>query len=115
MQRLQELISEQQKGHETAPRYMIGEQLKEIAEKEPVSAELLERDLQIKEMSLEAAEKEFKRYADEHHGKENAFCIMPIVAEGILRKFYGLPSREENSEKSPAPKHEKRVELSDYL
>ena len=50
-----ELIQEQQKGHETEPRFMIGEQLKEIAEREPLSAELLERDLEIEEMNPEAA------------------------------------------------------------
>ena len=33
MSKLYDLIAEQQKGHETEPRFMIGEQLKEIAEK----------------------------------------------------------------------------------
>ena len=47
MSKLYDLIAEQQKGHENEPRFMIGEQLKEIAEREPLSAELLERDLEI--------------------------------------------------------------------
>lgn len=33
MIKLQELIEQQQKGHETETRFMIGEQLKEIAER----------------------------------------------------------------------------------
>ena len=58
---------------------MIGEQLKEIAEREPLSAELLERDLEIEEMNLEAAEKHFQAYSDKQSGKKGTFCITPVV------------------------------------
>lgn len=98
MSKLNDLIAEQQRGHEGEPRYMIGEQLKEIAEREELSAELLERDLEIGEMSLEAAEKRFEKYADENHGKAKVFCITPVVAEQILREFYGLPKKPEKKE-----------------
>lgn len=109
-----ELIEQQQKGHEKAPRFMIGEQLKEIAEKEPLSAQLLLRDLQIKEMSLEAAEQEFQRYADKNHGSAKSFCITPAVAEQILRKFYGLPAPEENAAPAPAGQNN-YIDLSEFL
>ena len=116
MSKLYDLIAEQQKGHENEPRFMIGEQLKEIAEREPLSAELLERDLEIEEMSLEAAEKHFQEYADKNHGKAKAFCITPKVAERLLREFYGLPIPEENApEKKEADSSAGYIDLSSFL
>lgn len=116
MSKLYDLIAEQQKGHETEPRFMIGEQLKEIAEREPLSAELLERDLEIEEMNLEAAEKHFQEYADKNHGKAKAFCITPKVAEKLLREFYGLPIPEENApEKKEADSSAGYIDLSSFL
>ena len=111
-----EIIEAQQKGHENKPRFMIGEQLKEIAEREPLSAELLERDLQIEEMNLAAAEKRFQEYADKNHGKERTFCITPKVAERLLREFYGLPIPEENApEKKEADSSAGYIDLSSFL
>ena len=116
MSKLYDLIAEQQKGHETEPRFMIGEQLKEIAEREPLSAELLERDLEIEEMNLEAVEKHFQEYADRNHGKAKAFCITPKVAERLLREFYGLPIPEENApEKKEADSSAGYIDLSSFL
>ena len=116
MSKLYDLIAEQQKGHENEPRFMIGEQLKEIAEREPLSAELLERDLEIEEMNLEAAEKHFQEYADKNHGKAKAFCITPKVAERLLREFYGLPIPEENApEKKEADSSAGYIDLSSFL
>ena len=111
--KLQEIIAQQQKGHENKPRFMIGEQLKEIAAREPKSAELIEQDLQVKEMSLEAAERAFQAYADQHKGNARTFCITPIVAEGILRKFYGLPEAGKAPEE-PKPQ-EGYIDLSSFL
>ena len=116
MSKLYDLIAEQQKGHETEPRFMIGEQLKEIAEREPLSAELLERDLEIEEMNLEAAENHFQEHADRNHGKAKAFCITPKVAERLLREFYGLPIPEENApEKKEADSSAGYIDLSSFL
>lgn len=103
MDKLRERIEEQRKGHEAAPRWMIGEQLLDIAGREPLSAELLLRDLEIKEMNLEAAEKKFAEYAGKNRGKESVFCITPKVAEKLLREFYGLAEPEAPSEKKDAP------------
>lgn len=89
-ERLFAIIQRQQEGHENEPRFMIGEQLKEIAAREPGVSEILLRDLEIPELSLEAAERKLQQYADQHHKGANCFCITPKVAEGILREMYGL-------------------------
>ncbi len=115
MSKLHELIAQQQKGHENKPRFMIGEQLKEIAAREPRSAELLERDLQIKEMTLEAAEKKLQEYADKNHGNAKSFCITPLVAERILRDFYGLPQRRAEESVSAAAPDGAYIDLTSFL
>lgn len=69
--------------------WMVGEQLKDMARREPESAELLDKDLDIPEMSIRQAEKKIKAYADAH--KTGSFaCVTPVEAERILREFYGL-------------------------
>lgn len=113
---LSAMIAEQQKGHETKPRFMIGEQLREIAAREPLSAELLERDLVIEEMNLAAAEKHFQQYADKNHGSAQSFCITPAVAEKLLREFYGLPNPEDTVPAQPEPEPSAGyIDLSAFL
>lgn len=92
-----EKIEQQQakeKGRTAA--WMVGEQLKDMARREPESAELLDKDLDIPEMSIQQAEKKIKAYADAH--KTGSFaCVTPAEAERILREFYGLTARAEQS------------------
>lgn len=95
MERLIEIITRQQQGHENEPLFMVGEQLKDIASREPMAAEILERDLELENMSIKAAATELQKYADKNHGSTKCFCITPKVAEKILREFYGLPTLEE--------------------
>lgn len=97
-----EKIEAQQKGHEYTDQWMVGEQLKEICEAEPHCAELVAEDLENKDMSLEAAARKIKAWADEQHKKVkgNCVCVPSNVVETILREFYGLP---EKGQKSQAP------------
>ena len=78
-------------------------------------AALLERDLQIEEMSLEAAERKLQEYADKNHGSARAFCITPIIAEKILREFYGLPAHDDGGEEQTTPEENKYIDLSSFL
>ena len=103
LEALTKLIREQQGSTDTEPRYMIGEQLLEMAEREPACAELLEKDLVVEGMSLAAAEKKLKEYADKNHKGAGCFCITPKVAGKILREFYGLPDQGREPEPE-APK-----------
>ena len=85
-----EKIEAQQKGKENTAPWMVGEQLKEICSREPLAAELVEKDLAVKEMSLEACEKKIKEWADKHK-KGGCAVVPPNVAEKIIREFYGIP------------------------
>lgn len=81
--------------------WMVGEQLKDMARREPESAELLDKDLDIPEMSIQQAEKKIKAYADAH--KTGSFaCVTPAEAERILREFYGLTAGENPSDRFAA-------------
>ena len=118
MSKVFEIINEQQKGRENTPAFMIGEQLKEIAAREPASAELLEKDLIVAGMGLDGAAKKLQEYADANHKTAKCFCITPIKAEEILREFYGLPKREEKRNEAVSLSDEKemgRIDLSDFL
>ncbi len=78
-----------QQGDAHTPIWMVREQLKDICRNEPKSAELVAQDLDIPEMSLMHCEKQIKAYADSHR-EGNFACVIPSVAEKIIRKFYGL-------------------------
>lgn len=88
-----EKIEAQQKGLEGTDAYMAGQQLKEICRREPECAQLVLTDLDNPDMSLKAAAGKIKAWADarQKEKKEKCVCVPPDVAEGILRKFYGLP------------------------
>ena len=92
-----EMIEEQQKGKENTAPWMVGEQLKDICRAEPACAAIVTEDLQNKDMSLEACEKRIKAWADKQPRKGKCVCVTPIVAEGIIREFYGLPGRTKDS------------------
>lgn len=78
-----------QQGEEGTPVWMVGEQLKDIIQDCPGWQEIVEQDLEQKSMSLAECEKKIKAYADKH--KKNGFaCVVPSVAEKIIRDFYGL-------------------------
>jgi hypothetical protein len=114
MERLIEIITRQQQGHENEPLFMVGEQLKDIASREPASAELLEQDLEVEAMSLRAAAAELQKYSDKNRGSAKCFCITPLVAEEILRKFYGLPSPDKAGAQSTQNSTD-FIDLSNFL
>ena len=116
MSKLFEMIEAQQKGHEKEPLFMIGEQLKDIARREPASAELLEQDLAVEGMGLEAMAAKLQEYADKHHGSARCFCITPAVAEDLIRNFYGLPAATaEASASSPSVVEDPFIDLASFL
>lgn len=95
-----EKIEAMQKGKEESPVWTVGEQLKDICRREPACAKIVAEDLENEGMTLEACEWKIKAWADSHRGKGNCVCVPPNVAEGIIRKFFGLP---ETGAVAPAP------------
>ena len=95
---LREKIRAQQ-GAEGTDVWMVGEQLLEIAEREPASAALIEKDLEVASMSLTHAEAAMKSFADQKRakmkGSKSCVCVTPKEADGVLRKFYGLADMTE--------------------
>ena len=121
MEKLIEIIGKQQEGHENTAVFMVGEQLKDIAASDPKCLEILKQDLEVEGMGIVEAEKEIKKYADKHKGKGKVpcFCVSPMIADEILRKFYGLPAREDansqtlgNTPSEPAKVEVKKPSLS---
>lgn len=88
-----EKIEAQQKGKENTAVWLCGEQLKDICRSDPHCAEIVSQDLDVPEMSIAACEKKIKACADAHKPGPRApsSCVLPNVAEDIIRKFYGLP------------------------
>lgn len=119
MEALKKIIEAQRAGHEDDILWMLGEQLLDIAEREPENRELLTQDLQIKEMSLAAAEANQRKYADSIRKGKNMVCISPKKAEELLRKFYGLHAPSGNTGKPaaepPAKKTAPSFSMDDLL
>lgn len=84
---------EAQQGKERTAVWMVGEQLKDIIRNSPRLQEIVEQDLEVKEMSLAACEKKIKEFADKHK-TGNFACVIPSEAEKIIREFYGLSEVE---------------------
>lgn len=89
-----EKIEAQQKGRENTDVWVVGEQLKDICRRDSSCAIIVAEDLENKSMSIDAAAKKVKEFADELHRKQksNCICVPPDAAERIIREFYGLPA-----------------------
>lgn len=74
--------------------WMVGEQLKDMLQREPGIGEIIAQDLTAGGMSLEKAEVRIKAFADKHR-TGNFACVTPAEAEGILREYFALPKAEE--------------------
>lgn len=113
------VIEEQQaRVKNRSPQWAVGEQLKDICRNEPASAELIFQDLQQEAMTITAAEKKIKAYADAHK-TGNFACVTPLEADRILREFYGL---QQAGEPAPLPVLERKpqatgntINLLDFL
>ena len=113
-QAIARLEAQQAKVKPRSPQWMVGEQLKDICRREPRSAELIAQDLENEAMSITAAEKKIKAFADGHK-TGNFACVTPAEAENILREFYGLPRPDEGKPSAPPAPAKKLVDPFDFL
>lgn len=108
-----EMIEQQQaKLSDTEPAWMVGEQLKDICREDETAAAIVAEDLTSEVMSLTKAAGELKKYADQNK-KGRCFCITPKVADGILRRFYGLP--EAGAAKETVPEKSNVIDLFSFV
>ncbi|SDN14407.1 hypothetical protein [Acetanaerobacterium elongatum] len=84
------IIAQQAKAPDRSPIRLMGEQLKDICRTTPGAAELVAKDLEVPEMSLEHLKKKFDDFASAHKSG-NQSCIFPDEADKLIREFYGLP------------------------
>lgn len=84
--------------------WMVGEQLKDMLRAEPHLAEFVDQDLNCEQMTIAHCEKKINEFSDKNKGKgAKCFCVSPIQAEKVIRKFYGLPEPGQQSAPAPAP------------
>ena len=88
-----EKIEAQTKGKDFTDVWMVGRQLADIIRGKQELEEIVAQDLEVTAMSLAACAKEIKAWADEKQKelKTKCVCVPPEIADGIIRKFYGLP------------------------
>lgn len=113
-----EKIAAQQKGHENTDIWMVGQQLKDILRGDPTLEEIVDKDMDVKEMSLASAAKKIKAFADEQHKKTkgSCVCVPPDVADGIIREFYGLPACGASEPAAPvAAEDDDLPDFADFL
>lgn len=114
-----EKIEAQQKGHENTDIWMVGQQLKDILLGDSSLEEIVDKDLDVKDLSLANVAKKIKAWADEQHKKTkgSCVCVPPDVAEGIIREFYGLPGcgASEKQPTVPAPEEDDLPDFADFL
>lgn len=116
-------IEAQRKGREGTAAWMVGQQLIDILRDEPASRELVDKDLDVAEMSLEHAAGKIKAFADKQPRKGNCVCVPPDTAERIIREFYGLSARGQAPRISRCGEEEKQdreetpgiIDLADFL
>ena len=91
--------AQQKTAKEYSPVWLVGEQLKDILRDTPELAELVSRDLDVKGMGLADCERKIKARCDELHRKlgGGGVGIPGAEADGIIRRFYGLPERPPQS------------------
>lgn len=97
-----------------SPQWMVGEQLKDLCRQDARCAELIAQDLTVPEMSVTAAEKKIKAFADKNRTGGFA-CVTPAEADRILREFYGLPEASAEPVRTERKAESPVVNLLDYL
>ena len=79
--------------------WMVGEQLADICRAEGQKVEeLVSNDLDVAGMDLKAVAEKLRTLANEKRKKVKGNCVVitPAEADAVIRKFYGIPAREEN-------------------
>ena len=107
-----------QQGPEGSTVWNVGEQLLDMMDAQPEIAALLAQDLPVKGMGLADCEKKIKALADERNRKNGGMCagVSGREADGIIRKFYGLPENTSSGASRHLPlEGEGLIDLTEFF
>lgn len=107
-EKLCEKVSEQQKGKGKTPVFYVGEQIKDICERDSKACEIVLQDLEKENMSISECEKKIHEYANKNGG-----CTPPQEADRIIREFYGISNSQTIGNMAEKPND--FVDLSDFI
>ena len=106
--KLRDKIAEQQAGKEKTPVFYVGEQIKDICERDSSACEIVLQDLENEKMSIAECEKKIHEYANKNGG-----CTPPLEADRIIREFYGISNSQTVG--NMGEKADNFVDLSDFI
>lgn len=105
-----------------SPAWCCAQDIIEMCRNEEDSAELILKDMAVKEMGPAECEKKIRALADERHKANGgkAACVTAREAEKIIREFYGLrdPGTAHAALSGYQPKQEsaaKQIDLDDFF
>lgn len=93
---LDKITAQQSQYKKGSAPWCVGEQLKDILRAQPEAADLVAQDLEQKGMGIADCEKKIAAFATPTSQGNVGFCG-PADADRIIREFYGLPARREES------------------
>lgn len=103
-----------EKEDEFSPVRMVGRQLMDIVGQNEQAAAVVLEDLKGGH-TVQKCEAEIYKWAKAHK-KGNRACCPPDIADGIIRKYFGLPEDGEKPQQRPQPKQKnKTINLADFL
>lgn len=114
---LDKITAQQSQYKKGSAPWCVGEQLKDILRAQPEAADLVAKDLEQKGMGLADCEKKIAAFAKENRQGNMGFCG-PADADRIIREFYGLPARREDTIPPagvPAPTRRRTIRLADFM
>lgn len=114
---LDKITAQQSQYKKGSAPWCVGEQLKDILRAQPEAADLVAQDLEQKGMGLADCEKQIAAFAKSNSQGNVGYCG-PADSDRIIREFYGLPARWEESAApaaAPAPARRRTIRLADFM
>lgn len=103
-----------EKEYEYSPVRGVARQLMDIIGQDQQAAAIVLEDLKGG-LTVKGCEEEIKKWVDKHHKGNSGYCP-PDIAEGIIRKYFGLAKADAEPAPAPQPKPKaKIINLEDFL
>lgn len=110
----QRLENQLEKEYEYSPVRGVAKQLMDIVGSNEERAAVVLEDFAAGR-TVKKCEQEIKKWVDGHHKGNSGYCP-PDIADGIIRKYFGLPEAGEKPQQRPQPKRKnKTINLADFL